>query len=114
MSYTATLIEVGGGFDKSSSHTATLKVDSVEELRSLAGHLYEGLTIVTGTAGLGSVMVNREALHALAVSRGTAESERGGRPCTVETVTCRLCKLVIENPYAEPEEAHEKGCPLRG
>jgi hypothetical protein len=114
MSYTATLIEVGGGFEKSSSHTATLKVGSVEDLRSLAGHLYEGLTIVTGTAGLGSVMVKREALHRLAVSRGTAESQRGGRPCTVDTVTCRLCNLVTESPYGEPEENHNKECPLHG
>lgn len=112
MSYTAKLIEVGGGFDKSSSHTATFKIDSVEELRSIASHLYEDLTIVTGGGG-GMVMVNREMLRNLAVERVKADSTRGGRTCIVDQVICKLCNLVAENPYGEPEEIHEKDCPLR-
>ena len=112
MSYTAKLIEVGGGFEKSSSHTATFEIGSVDEIRSLASYLYKGLTIVPGPAGLGSVMVDRELLHSLAVSRGPMDSQRGGRACIVDTVTCKICHTVMENPYGDPEETHDKECPL--
>jgi hypothetical protein len=59
-------------------------------------------------------MVNKEMLRKLVVERSTAESERGGRPCTVHQAICKLCNIVAENPYGEPDEAHKKDCPLHG
>jgi len=64
--YKAKLIEVGGGFERSPAHTATFQVESVDDLRSMAAHLYEDMTIAAGPVRLMGVQDNLREMSRLA------------------------------------------------
>jgi len=64
--YTAQLIEVGGGFKGSTAHVATFEINSVDDLRSMAAHLYEDMTIVIGRKKVMGIQDNLREMSRLA------------------------------------------------